>query len=124
MTCNHNRCDSQNTMCLDCGATRRNLSSPEETAVRWSPWSPPPMGLDLQSIRRFFLERAEDLTGVSGTGIIAIGVRLPTGRCVMEWTGKIEQSIVIWSSVEKMLEVVTHQGRNDTKLRWLDWEVD
>ncbi len=121
MTCNHNRCDQQNTMCLDCGATREDLF-PEP--FRWGPWSPPPPPLDLQSIHRFFLERTEDLTGVSGTGIIAVGVRLPTGRCVMEWTGKIEQSIVIWSSVEKMLEVVTHQGVSQTKLRWLDLGVD
>lgn len=69
---------------------------------------------------RFVLERVEDVTGVSGTGIIAHGVRLPTGRCVMEWAGEIEHSIVIWSSVAAMLIVVTHKGKNQTNIRWID----
>lgn len=69
---------------------------------------------------RFEIHREEDKTGVSGTGIVATGVRLPTGRCVMEWAGDLENSIVTWSSVDAMQEVVTHRGKDKTKIHWVD----
>lgn len=44
-----------------------------------NPSSPPKM-------RRFHLNRVKDESGVSGTGIVAVGVVLPSGRAIMEWT--------------------------------------
>jgi hypothetical protein len=37
-------------------------------------------------IRKFHLNRVKDESGVSGTGIVAVGVVLPSGRAIMEWT--------------------------------------
>ena len=36
-------------------------------------------------IRRFHLLRHEDASGVSGTGVVAVGAAFPSGHCYMEW---------------------------------------
>lgn len=36
----------------------------------------------------FTLHRMDDETGVSGTGVVAWGVRWPDGSCSMRWLGK------------------------------------
>ena len=35
--------------------------------------------------RRFRLVREEDESGVSGTGVVAVGVEFPSGAVVFEW---------------------------------------
>jgi hypothetical protein len=39
-------------------------------------------------MRYFTLHRMEDETGVSGTGVVAWGVRWPDGSCSLRWLGK------------------------------------
>lgn len=69
--------------------------------------------------RRFVLERREDHTGVSGTGIVADGV-LFDGLMpvyVLCWRGE-HSSVVMWHSEADLLAVHGHGG--STVIRWVD----
>lgn len=70
-----------------------------------------------EAMRRFVLQRDRDDTGISGTGIVAEGVVLSDGRVVVRWVGS-HSSIVMWDSVQTMIDVHGHHGH--TRLRWLD----
>lgn len=35
--------------------------------------------------RRFGLWRERDRSGVSGTGLVAVGVQFPSGECYLDW---------------------------------------
>ncbi len=83
--------------------------------------------------RRFELHRDQDVSGVSGTGIVADGVEfetpflmqlpdgthlsLPAQWCVIRWRGAY-QSTVMWESVSDAMAVHGHHG--STRLVWLD----
>lgn len=70
-------------------------------------------------VRRFRLIRHEDASGVSGTGVVALGAEYPTGKCVMEWT-RAGHSMSIYDSVEILINIHGHDG--DTELVWVDDE--
>jgi len=68
----------------------------------------------LPAFRRFVLERVEDATGVSGVGIVAAGVELPSGRCVTQWRADDEighGSLVVYEDIDQVLAIHGHQGR-------------
>lgn len=68
-------------------------------------------------MRQFYLQRDEDESGVSGTGKVAVGVVLPTGRCVMEWHGeKYVHSIGIYQNIDEIVTIHGHNGK--TKIVW------
>lgn len=67
--------------------------------------------------RRFLLVRAEDMSGVSGTGIVAEGVAFSTGKVVLAWI-RPPFAIGIFESVFDLMAVHGHQGK--TKVRWID----
>lgn len=69
-----------------------------------------------KQIRPFYLHRAEDESGVSGTGAVAVGVRFPTGRCVVEWL--VEPWTMGWyEKGEDVTAVHGHHGK--TVVVWL-----
>lgn len=68
-------------------------------------------------MRRFELVRAEDVSGVSGTGIVAKGVEFDDGVCVMRWCG-VKTSTAIYSSSKELVDIHGHEGR--TELRYTD----
>lgn len=80
-------------------------SSPMKTA------SNPP------KIRKFYLNREEDESGVSGTGIVAVGVELPSKRCVIEWISKRTDanSLGIYDNMEDLEKVHGHEGKTKVK---------
>lgn len=39
-------------------------------------------------MRRFVLVRHRDVTGVSGTGVVAYGVEFPDGAAAVRWTSE------------------------------------
>lgn len=63
---------------------------------------------------RFLLIRDVDETGVSGTGIVAMGFQFPTGRVVIEWLVK-PFALGIFSSLQELIEVHGHQGKTWVK---------
>ena len=51
--------------------------------------------------RRFYLERVDDISGVSGVGVVAEGVEFSDGTVAMRWmTDHLPCSTVIHESME------------------------
>ena len=57
----------------------------------------------------FHLERDVDTSGVSGTGIVAYGCVLPSGKVVMEWNSEFP-TIEILDNVGKLYTIHGHHG--------------
>lgn len=70
-------------------------------------------------IRRFHFERSEDISGVSGLGLVADGVKFDDGQVVLHWEGN-HSSINIYKSIEDLMFIHGHGGL--TKLIWDDQE--
>jgi hypothetical protein len=70
-------------------------------------------------IRRFELHRDEDVSGVSGEGVVAEGVILSSGKAVIEWLTEWPTSVV-WHDrgLESVEHVHGHNGR--TRIVWAD----
>ena len=68
-------------------------------------------------MRRFYLERFEDATGISGTGIVAEGVEFDTGDCVLCWMTPTS-SIGVYKNIKAVKAIHGHGGL--TKVRWFD----
>ena len=66
-------------------------------------------------MRAFYLVRTEDVSGVSGTGIVAYGVVLPSGRAVMEWNSRW-QTLTVFTSLDQVQKIHGHQGRTQVRL--------
>lgn len=60
-------------------------------------------------MRRFYLERIEDPTGVSGTGVVAHGVEFGDGSCVLRWLTQF-RSTVFYDSLEHIRHIHGHGG--------------
>ncbi len=74
---------------------------------------------DLRSPRRFLLFRKEDVSGVSGTGVVAEGVEFSTGMVALMWLGEWPTSVVFHDrGIESVRVVHGHSGA--TKIIWLD----
>ena len=69
----------------------------------------------MEPIKEFYLQRNEDESGISGTGIVARGVVLPSGQVVMEWL-TFTSSINIYHNIQQVEEVHGHGGK--TVLVW------
>ena len=76
-----------------------------------------PLSARLPLLRRFLLRRSVDMSGMSGVGIVAVGVQFPSGTCVLEWPPPAA-SVGIYASAAAMLEVHGHNGA--TVLEWID----
>ncbi|MFE0132426.1 hypothetical protein ACFWY6_12765 [Streptomyces sp. NPDC059037] len=64
---------------------------------------------------RFHLQRHRDVSGISGTGIVALGVRWPDGTASVRWLGA-RPSIVFWDSMADAEAVHGHAGA--TEIVW------
>lgn len=60
-------------------------------------------------MRRFELHRNTDVSGISGTGVVAEGIEFTSGRVVMEWLGSTP-SVVVWASIDEAMAVHGHGG--------------
>lgn len=70
-------------------------------------------------MRRFILNRITDISGISGTGIVAEGVVFNDGAVVINWLTEF-RSIVIWTKIEDVIAVHGHGG--NTMIEWIDPE--
>lgn len=89
---------------------RRLLTAAITWYVGGDPMLPPPM-------RLFHLVRHRDVSGVSGTGVVAEGVRFSDGRVALRWLGD-HPSTVAWDSAEDA--EATHGHGGATEVLWLD----
>ena len=69
------------------------------------------------NVRPFYLHRIVDASGVSGTGIVAVGAVLPSGKAVLEWRSRWK-TITVFESVDQIVRIHGHGGR--TQLHWGD----
>ncbi len=75
----------------------------------------------LTTARRFVLVRHRDLSGVSGTGIVADGCEFPSGKAVVAWRGTAP-SIVVYDSMRAVEAIHGHKGAPE--VRFVDdWPV-
>jgi hypothetical protein len=67
--------------------------------------------------RPFVLQRTEDVSGVSGTGIVAEGVEFSDGTVALQWTSEWPTSVVFHRrGVESVRAVHGHNGK--TEIVW------
>lgn len=81
-----------------------------------------------ETLRRFELVRTEDASGISGTGVVAVGVEFPDGAVAMQWLNDRNNGVQTErnglalypsrSGIEDTLEVHGHSG--GTEVRFLD----
>jgi hypothetical protein len=70
---------------------------------------------------RFFLDRVEDESGISGIGKVAEGVVSANGKCVLFWLSAV-RSVGVYDSVEEVINIHGHGGK--TRVVWIDYPFD
>lgn len=68
-------------------------------------------------LRRFYLNRVRDESGVSGTGVVAVGVVMPSGHAVMEWTSTRTgiPGFEFHTTIENVEAIHGHGGATEVK---------
>ena len=68
-------------------------------------------------MRRFVLDRAEDISGSSGVGYVAEGVEFTNGTVAMRWRTDLA-STAIYDTIGELEAIHGHDGA--TQIRWID----
>ncbi len=68
----------------------------------------------VDEVRTFYLLRKEDISGVSGTGIVAYGAVLPSGKVVMEWCS-FHSTMTIFNNLEDLVKIHGHGDATEVK---------
>lgn len=68
-------------------------------------------------MRRFQLVRDEDVSGSSGTGLVAEGIVFTDGTSVLRWLSE-NASTAVYTSFDMLVVIHGHEGK--TRVRWLD----
>jgi len=66
-------------------------------------------------MKMFVLVRSEDVSGVSGTGIVAEGVQFSDGTVAMRWL-RHPYSVAFYASIDDVERIHGHGGR--TRIVW------
>lgn len=75
----------------------------------------------MSDFRRFYLQRDEDESGISGTGRVVDGVQFNDGTVVIRWNSKTA-STSFYNSMKEMEFLHGHDGK--TKVVWIDSILD
>jgi hypothetical protein len=75
------------------------------------------MGSQNVGIRTFKMHRMEDVSGTSGTGVVAEGAIFTNTKVILSWL-TIHKSMAIYDSLAEMEAIHGHDGR--TKIVWDD----
>lgn len=70
-------------------------------------------------MRRFRLVRTKDISGVSGTGIVAEGIVFHDGQVAVSWFGR-HHCVSVWPAIQDVEAIHGHEGA--TYVEWLDGE--
>ena len=68
-------------------------------------------------MRRFVLDRTEDVSGTSGTGVVAEGVQFSNGQIAIHWISQLE-SVGVYANALVLESLHGHGGK--TAVRWID----
>lgn len=71
----------------------------------------------LSNMKRFVLKREVDVSGTSGTGVVAEGVQFSNGSCSIHWISQFE-SVEQVANIAVVEEIHGHDGK--TSIVWLD----
>ncbi len=63
-------------------------------------------------MKLFHFYRSEDQSGVSGTGLVAEGVQLTNGWCVLRWISS-HSSLCFYQSIEQVRAIHSHGGKTE-----------
>ena len=91
---------------------RRKAAKPSEPEGPSSPVVP-----SKTHMRRFYLKREVDASGVSGTGVVAEGVAFSNGFCALTWLTHLSCN-AFYHSVDVLEAIHGHEGA--TKVVWID----
>lgn len=69
------------------------------------------------TMRRFLLRREEDVSGTSGTGVVAEGIEFSNGQVAVHWISQLE-SVNVYANQKVTNQLHGHDGR--TTIEWLD----
>lgn len=69
-------------------------------------------------MRRFHLQREQDVSGISGTGRVAEGVEFSDGSAVVRWIAGEHRSTVVWADIASVEAIHGHGGA--TRIVWDD----
>lgn len=69
------------------------------------------------TMRRFVIHRKEDVSGVSGTGIVIEGAEFGDGQVVFRWLSD-KPGLTIMPSVKVLMSVHGHEGK--CEIVWID----
>lgn len=70
----------------------------------------PDEGKSERRVKLLHLERDEDVSGVSGVGIVAYGAMFPDGSVVLRWDTRV-RSTVMYDSLEDLEAITGHGGK-------------
>jgi hypothetical protein len=76
--------------------------------------------LNAPTFRRFTLVRRRDLTGVSGTGVVAHGCVFPDGSCALRWASDLK-STAVYDSIGTLEAIHGHGGA--TLVEYIDGQA-
>ena len=69
------------------------------------------------TIRRFHFVRSEDVSGVSGTGVVGEGVEFSCGKVAFTWLSHMG-TVAVYDNIKTLLAVHGHDGKGT--IDWLD----
>jgi hypothetical protein len=72
----------------------------------------------MSQTRRFELHRDTDISGVSGTGVVADGVQFPDGTVALRWRGELPSSTIHDRGIAAVISIHGHGGH--TRIFWPD----
>lgn len=64
----------------------------------------------MDKFKEFFLQRLEDESGISGTGIVARGMIMPSGKVILEWQ-TFHSSLGIYNNIGDVEAIHGHNGK-------------
>ena len=70
-------------------------------------------------MKRFYMYRKTDESGVSGTGMVVEGVLLSNTKCIASWR-TVHKSVAVYDSLAEMEAIHGHDG--STVMIWVDEE--
>lgn len=69
------------------------------------------------SIRRFHFVRTEDVSGVSGTGVVGEGVEFSGGKVAYTWLTHMG-AVTVYDNIKTFLSIHGHEGKGT--IEWID----
>lgn len=64
-------------------------------------------------VKPFYLFRKVDISGTSGTGIVAMGAIFPSGQVFMEWIASNHVSWNMFDNIEDVKTINGHDGATE-----------